>query len=104
MSAKFPGGGGQLTLWLAAYNLDMKELYSKYNFLKSKRQPKNLKKLLTKARFDSIPINPEVKICKENKCGLCTYLIEGNSFQFNCGTLFEIKQSLSSDVKMLSML
>ena len=41
----------------------MKELYSKYKFIKSKRQPKNLKKLLTKIRFDSIPIDPEVKKC-----------------------------------------
>ena len=79
----------------------MKELYSKYKFIKSKRQPKNLKKLLTKARFDSIPIDSEVKKCNGKKCGLCIHLIEGNSFQFKCGTLFEIKQSMSCDVKHL---
>ena len=79
----------------------MKDLYSKYTFIKSKRQPKNLKKLLTKARFDSTTITPEVKKCNGKKCGLCIHLIEGNSFQFNCGAVFEIKQSMSCDVKNL---
>ena len=65
----------------------MKELYSKCKFLNSKRQPKNLKKILTKARFDSEPINPEVRKCNGKKCGLCTHLIDGSSFQFNCGML-----------------
>ena len=45
----------------------MKEPYSKYKFIKSKRKLKNLKKLLTKARFDAIPIDPEVKRCNGEK-------------------------------------
>ena len=76
----------------------MKELYSKYKFLKSKRQPKNLKKLLIKACFDSEPINPEVRKCDGKKCGLCTHFIEGSSFQVNCSTLFTINKSMSCDV------
>ena len=62
----------------------MKELYSKYKFINSKRQPKNLKKLLTKAFFDSIPIDTRVKKCNAKKCGLYIRLIEDNSFQFKC--------------------
>ena len=79
----------------------MKELYSKYKFIKSKCQPKNLKKLLTKARFDSIPITLEVKKCNGKKCGLCIHLIEGNLFQFKYGPLFEIQRSMSCDIKNL---
>ena len=79
----------------------MKKQYSKYKFINSKRKPKNLKKLLTKARFDSIPIDPEVKKCNGKKRGLCIHLIEDNSLQFKCGTLSEIKQSMSCNFKHL---
>ena len=77
----------------------MKEMYSKYKFLKRKRQPENLKKLLTKARFGSEPINLEIRKCNGKKCGLCIHLIEGSSFQFNLGTLFTVNQSMSWDVQ-----
>ncbi len=35
----------------------MNEIFSNYRFIKSKRQPKNLKRLLTKAKFDEIYSN-----------------------------------------------
>ena len=54
-----------------------------------------------KARFGSKPINMEVKKCNGEKCGLCIYLIEGNSFLFKYGAFLEIKQSMSCDVKNL---
>ena len=50
----------------------IKDLYSKYTFIKSKRQPKNY----SKARFDSTTITPEVKKYNGKKCGLCIHLIE----------------------------
>ena len=77
----------------------MNKLYSKYKFLKSKGQPKNLKKLLTKARFDSVPITAEVKKCSGKKCELCTYILEGSTFQFKCGITFTISQQMSCDIK-----
>ena len=61
----------------------LKTLFSKKTFLKSKRQPPNLKKLLTKAKFSN---KNETKFtvtkCKELRCGLCKYLKEGSSFNF----------------------
>ena len=32
-------------------------------------------------------------------CGLCTYLLEGNSLAFNCGMNFKIHENMSCDVK-----
>ncbi len=37
----------------------MKQIFSKFKFIKSKRQPQNLKKLLTKAKFEDSSITPE---------------------------------------------
>ena len=59
----------------------LKTLFSKKTFLKSKRQPPNLKKLLTKAKFSNKnEIKFTVTKCKEPRCGLCKYLKEGSSF------------------------
>ena len=55
----------------------LKTLFSKKSFLKSKRQPPNLRKLLTKAKFSN---KNETKFtvtkCKEPRCRLCNYLKE----------------------------
>ncbi len=77
----------------------MKQIFSKFKFIKSKRQPQNLKKLLTKAKFEDSSITPEVKICSRPNCGLCKQLIEGNTFNFNSGKTFTIFESMSCDVK-----
>ena len=61
----------------------LKTLFSNKTFLKSKRQPPNLRKLLTKAKFSN---KDETKFtvtkCKEPRCGLNKYLKEGSSFNF----------------------
>jgi hypothetical protein len=64
--------------------------------IKCKRQPPNLKRLLTKSTFTSH--EPQVSKCHDSRCALCNYIIEGNSFNFN-GKLFKIKTSMSCDVK-----
>ena len=47
----------------------MKANYKQKIFLKSKRQPLNHKKLLTKAKFQQKKF--EVTKCRESRCGLC---------------------------------
>lgn len=77
----------------------LKRIFSGFTFIKSKRQPKNLKKLLTRAKFDELPTLPKVKKCNRGICGLCTHLLEGDTFHFNCGRAFKIFQSMNCDVK-----
>ena len=61
----------------------LKTIYNNKTFLKSKRQPPNLKKLLTKARFSNTwKQNFQVTKCKEPICGLCKHIKEGSTFSF----------------------
>ena len=76
----------------------MRNILSKHKILKSKRQPYNLKRLLTKAKFTSND-TCEVRKCTRPNYGLCTYLLEGNSFAFNCRMNFKIHENMSCDVK-----
>ena len=76
----------------------MRNILSKHKIMKSKRQPYNLKRLLTKAKFTSND-TCEVRKCTRPNCGLCTYLLVGNSFAFNCGMNFKIHENMSCDVK-----
>ena len=68
-------------------------------FSKSKRQPSNLKKLLTKAKFSN---KNETKFTvtknKEPRCGLCRYLKEESSFNFK-GKQFNVNSDMTCTVK-----
>ena len=76
----------------------MRKILSNYKFIKSKRQPYNLKRLLTKAKFTSNYIC-EVRKCTKPNCGLCIHLLEGNSFQFNCGMKSKVHEDMTCEVK-----
>ena len=78
----------------------MNDIISNYKFIKSRRQPNTLKRLLTKAKFTST-YEHTVKKCNRPNCSLCTHLLEGNYFTFNCGTRFKIHEDnfISCDVK-----
>ena len=52
----------------------MKNAFSKYRFIKSKRQPPNLKRLLTKAKFSETHHTVKVISCRRPNCVLCTHL------------------------------
>ena len=71
----------------------MGNILKKHKLLKSKRQPANLKKLITKARFSERKQNPEIRKCQSNRCGLCKHLKTGNQYIFNNGRTFKIKFS-----------
>ena len=58
----------------------MNEILSNFKLIKSKRQPNNLKRLLTKAKFNH-NVDHEVKRCNRPNCGLCIHLLEGNSIE-----------------------
>ena len=35
-----------------------------------------------------------VKPCHNSRCSICTQILEGNRYTFNCGFVFEVKDSL----------
>ena len=76
----------------------MNKVLSNFKLIKSKRQPNNLKRLLTKAKFNH-DSNHEVKRCNRPNCGLCIHLLESNSFEFNCGKRFFVHESMTCEVK-----
>ena len=45
----------------------------------SRRQPKNLKQILTKAEFSNSAIKREVTKCNEPRCGTCNIIVTGDS-------------------------
>ena len=70
-----------------------------YKIIKSKHQPKNLKTLLTKAKFTEMQNIPKVTRCNKSKCGLCKHLIEGEEFKFKCGKTIKEVCNILCDVK-----
>ena len=79
----------------------MKEILQNLSILKSVRQPPNLKKLLTRAKFtdETHPPTNTVTRCNRSNCGLCTHLLEGNTFTFKCGKTVTTKFNMSCDVR-----
>ena len=73
----------------------MKSILDNTNIIVSRRQPKNLKKLLTRAEFSSEPSIKNVSKCDESKCGTCNILITGHYINFKNGKRCEIKSALS---------
>jgi hypothetical protein len=62
--------------------------------INSRRQPPNLKKLLTKARLDTA--TPTVTQCLDKRCGTCPYLITGEHFTFKGSQKpFRVKVSMN---------
>ena len=75
----------------------MNYIIDKRPIIKSNRQPQNLKKILTKAKFTQLDQQHEVKRCNDKKCGLCknNEIIEGHSHLFKNHKQFFIKSSMS---------
>lgn len=80
-------------------NDTLHKIFKNKIFLKSKRQPPNLKRILTKAKFTSKMTEEfQVKKCKEPRCGLCKHLLEGTSISFKDKT-FKIKDNMTCKAK-----
>lgn len=79
-------------------DVKMCDILSRYKIIKSKRQPYNLKRLLSNAKFVSSD-EKEVRKCNRPNCGLCIHLIEGSSISFKCGINFKVHESMSCNVQ-----
>ena len=80
-------------------NEELPQCFRNKTFLKSKRQPPNLKRLLTKAKFTRKQTEEySVKQCNEPRCGLCKYICEGLSVEFKNKT-FKVNENMSCKAK-----
>ena len=73
-------------------------MLDRHTIIKSKRQPKNLKHILTRAKYDSSQkASEEYKVskCTDKRCGTCPHILEGSIFKFDNGETFKIKSNFS---------
>ena len=80
----------------------LNDILNNTKVIKSKRQPNNLKQILTHAKFSQTnnDENYEVKKCNDRRCKVCEILIEGKIFKFkNCQTEFEVKRNFTCNSK-----
>ena len=76
-------------------NSNIKKLLNQGKLIKSQRQIRNLKGILTSAKFGT-QSQHKVRKCGRPRCGLCPILIEGDSYTFpSTGEIFEIKRDLT---------
>ena len=62
----------------------------------SRRQPKNLKQYLTRAKFSSGEnTTPAVTKCNEQRCGTREHIYTGESVTFKNGKVWKVKSSIS---------
>lgn len=75
-----------------------KDIFRDKELLVSKRQPANLKNLLTGAKFTTEK-KTGVEKCNTSRCKLCSIIITGETFYFKkCDYLFKIKELITCDV------
>ena len=79
----------------------MSKVLSKKKTINSKRQPKNLKRLLSSSKFDFIPCIPSVKKCSDKRCKTCPNIIEGSTISFKNGKNFTVRQDMSCKTRNL---
>ena len=78
----------------------MNKIIHRSKFIKSKRQSKNLKKILTKARFgDEYFETPTVKKCGRSNCGTCEHIQEKSTFEFKNNMKFTVKYNMDCSCK-----
>lgn len=78
----------QINLPIISQNTKLKELINKEKLLSSKRQPPNLKRLLTRAKFDRNHPKPTFSVskCNDSRCGTCAYIHTGTELLTKDGT------------------
>ena len=82
-------------------DVKMREILERNGIIKTKQQPPNLKTLLTRARFDENLQDNNIKKCNRPNCGICQYLIVGNTFSLKCGKTFKVTTNMGCDIKNL---
>ena len=78
----------------------MTELNNRFELINSRRQPKNLKRILTRAKFVTEEIECGTSKCGNKRCGTCPLILETNTFNFNAiDSPFTIKGKLNCTAK-----
>ena len=73
-----------------------KNIFSSFNLIRSLRQPPNLKRLLTKAKYDSEKTGSYK--CNKPRCRCCLYIQEGDTHRFKTTQkTFTLKSSFNCD-------
>ena len=73
----------------------MKAIMEQRKIVPSKRQPPNLKLILTKSKFTLHAAPGGVKKCNDPCCANCEYMIEGDSIVMENGEIFQIKTEMT---------
>ena len=73
-----------------------KSIYESCRFINSKRQSKNLKRILCSSQFEDP--NYSVTKCMDQRCGTCNYITEGSTYNFS-GRNFRINTNMSCDTR-----
>ena len=77
----------------------IKEILDTTKIIKSQRQPKNRKRILTSSTFEKNTTQGVTK-CKNKRCKICDIIIEGKSYTLkNPETKFKINKNLSCNSK-----
>ena len=79
-------------------NQTMNKIINKTKVIKCKRQLKNLKQILVKSEFKETSTPPSVSKCNEPRCGLCSFIIEGEKLLLNNKT-FHVRENMDCTVK-----
>ena len=73
----------------------MNHILDNSKIINSKRQPKNLKRILTSSKFDSNILEARVSKCGDKRCKTCPDLIQGKEITFVNGKHFEVKSNMN---------
>lgn len=77
---------------------ETRDVFKGLKIINSKAQPKNLKKLLCRAKFPTKE-NIGVEKCGKVRCQLCECLITGREYKFEHNHIFRVKSSFTCDSK-----
>ena len=77
----------------------MSDILQEKKIISSKRQSKNLKRILSTSKFDSSETTVTVQKCKDKRCKTCPDIIESSEFTFKNGKIFKQKVGISCKSK-----
>ena len=77
----------------------MRNIFSKHRVINCKRQPKNLKQILCRSKFESQNVIPCVSSCNTPRCGTCKLIIQCSTFVFKNGFKFTVRENMNCKSK-----
>ena len=76
---------------------ETKGAFRNKHLIKAKRQEKNLKKLLCRAKFPLCDDDPQVRKCGKPRCKLCDCLHTGREITLENGRVFKVRNSMNCE-------